>query len=185
MPYGGCGMPQLREQLAEASAVLGGVDRVRRRAEDRHAGRLEREREPQRRLSAELDDHALRLLGLDDVQDVLERERLEVQTRGRVVVGRHRLGVAVHHHRVEADLLQRERGVDAAVVELDPLADAVRTRAEDHHRVARVRRGLVLFLVGRVVVRRVRLELGGARVDALVDRTHACARRAPRLRCVR
>ena len=36
------------------------------------------------------------------VQRVLERERLEVQAVGRVVVGGHRLGVAVEHHGLEA-----------------------------------------------------------------------------------
>ena len=50
------------QQGAEAAAVLGQVDRVDRRAEQRHAGLLERAGELQRRLAAELDDHALRAL---------------------------------------------------------------------------------------------------------------------------
>ena len=87
----------------------------------------------QRRLAAELDDHALGLLDLDDAEDVLERQRLEVEAVGGVVVGRDRLGVAVDHHRVAAGLAHGHRRVHAAVVELDALADAVRARAEDHH----------------------------------------------------
>ena len=71
-------------------------------------------------------------LGLDDVHDVLVGERLEVEAVGRVVVGRHRLGVAVDHDRLEAGVAQGEAGVDAAVVELDALADAVGPGAEDH-----------------------------------------------------
>ena len=51
----------------------------------------------------------------------------------RVVVGRHRLGVAVDHDRLDALLAQRHRRVHAAVVELDALADAVRPAAEDDH----------------------------------------------------
>ncbi len=160
------------EERAEAPSVLGGVDSVRRRAEDLDTRRLEAQRELERGLAAELDDHALRPLGTDHVQHILEGERLEVQARRGVVVGRHRLRVAVHHHRVDAHLLQSEGRMHAAVVELDPLPDAVRARAQDHDGVARVGTCLVLFLVGRVVVRGVGLELGGAGVDALVDGVH-------------
>ena len=50
---------ELVEQPLEAVAVLGEVDRIDRRAEDRRAGLLDRARELQRRLAAELHDHAL------------------------------------------------------------------------------------------------------------------------------
>jgi hypothetical protein len=63
--------------------------------------------------------------------------------------------------------------VTAAVVELDALADAVRPAAEDHHLARRRRLGLAHLLEGAVHVRRERLELGGAGVDALVDRAQA------------
>ena len=56
----------------------------------------------ERRLAAELDDDALGLLDVDDAEHVLERQRLEVQAVGGVVVGGDRLGVAVDHHRVAA-----------------------------------------------------------------------------------
>jgi hypothetical protein len=62
--------------------------------------------------------------------------------------------------------------VDAAVVELDALADPVRAAAEDHDLPALRRLGLALLVVGRVHVRGLRRELGGAGVDALVDRAH-------------
>ena len=71
------------------------------------------------------------LLGVDDLEHVLERERLEVQPVAGVVVGRDRLGVAVDHDRLVPGVVQREAGVHAGVVELDALADAVRARAED------------------------------------------------------
>ena len=111
------------------------VDRRGRRAEHELGRQLRRQLE--RRLAAEGDDDAHQvaelLLRLDHVEDVLERERLEVQAVGRVVVGRDRLGVAVDHHGLEAGVGQGEAGVDAAVVELDALADAVGPRAEDDH----------------------------------------------------
>ena len=132
-------------------------------------------REVERRLAAELDDHALGLEPLAQVEHVLGGQRLEEQHVGGVVVGRHRLRVAVDHHRLVARVAQGVRRLDAAVVELDALADAVGPAAQDHD--PRLLRGaqLVLFLVGRVVVRRRRLELGRARVDALVDRLDAAA----------
>ena len=77
-------------------------------------GPLERHRELERRLAPELDDHAQRPLPLDDVEDVLEGQRLEVEAVGGVVVGGHRLGVAVDHDGLDARLAEGEGGVHAA-----------------------------------------------------------------------
>ena len=140
--------PLLGEQVAEAAAVLGEVDGVRRGAPDGHAGRREAAGELERRLAAELDDHPFGLLAGEDRQHVLQGQGLEVEAVRGVVVGRHRLGVAVDHHRLNAQLAQGEGGVDAAVVELDPLADAVGAGAEDHHLAPRVRLALVLVPPG-------------------------------------
>ncbi len=60
----------------------------------------------------------------------------------------------------------------AAVVELDALADAVRTAAQDHDLVAVARRRFALVLIGRVQVRGAGGELGGAGIHALVHRAH-------------
>ena len=117
------------QQIGEASAVLRAVDGVGRRAEDRHARALERHDQLERRLPAELHDHAAGPLALHDVHHVLEGERLEVEPVGRVVVGGDRLRVAVDHDGFHAGLAQGEGGVDARIVELDPLADAVRARS--------------------------------------------------------
>ena len=145
-------------------------------------GLLQRQRQLQRRLPAVLDDAgdvaAGLLLARDDRRDVLERQRLEVETVDGVVVGRDRFGVAVDHDGLEPLFAQGEGGVTAAVVELDPLADAVRPAAEDHDLLPRRRVRLALVLVGAVQVRRERLELRGAGVDALVGGLDARARAA-------
>ena len=186
------------EERLEALAVLGEVDGVGRGAEDRDAGVVQGVGELQRGLAAELDDDAVQravlLLDAEDLEDVLEGERLEVEAVGGVVVGGDGLGVAVDHDGLEAGLGQREGGVAAAVVELDALADAVGAAAEDDD-LARVGGAAlvlgdaaVLDLVGRVHVGGLRLELGGAGVDALEDRRGrrgAGARRGPRFRCGR
>ena len=164
---------ELGEQVAEALAVLREVDGRRAGAEDRHAVLDQPARELERRLPAELHDHADRLLALDDLEHVLGRERLEVQAVGRVVVGRDGLGIAVDHHRRVALRAVAAHGLHAAVVELDALADAVRARAEDQHRRAIVLERLVDAVVARVEVRRLGRDLAAAGVDGLEDRAHA------------
>ena len=59
------------------------------------------------------------------------RQRLEEEQIAGVVIGADRLRVGVDHHRFDAQLPHRERRLHAAVVELDPLADAVRPAADD------------------------------------------------------
>ena len=173
---------EIPQQLREALAILGEVDRIGRGADDADARRLQRQRQLQRRLPAVLDDARHFAAGLlfarDDRRHVLERQRLEVQPIDGVVVGRHGLGVAVDHHGLEPFVAQRERGVAAAVVELDPLPDPVRAAAEDHDLLPRRRIGLALLLVRAVQIRRERLELGGAGVDALVRRDQPVLDRA-------
>ena len=87
---------------------------------------------------------AVLLLDAEDLEDVLEGQRLEVEAVGGVVVGGDGLGVAVDHDGLEAGLGQREAGVAAAVVELDALADAVGAAAEDDDLAVGGRAGLAL-----------------------------------------
>src|SRR4030095_7634678 len=75
--------PELADERVEALAVLGAIDGVGRRPQDRHPRLTQRHRELERRLPAELDDETERLFLLDDVEDVLQRERLEVKPVGR------------------------------------------------------------------------------------------------------
>ena len=71
-----------------------------------------------------------------------------------------------------------ETGVAAAIIELDALADAVRPAAKDHDPPPAGQLGgrFVFVLVGRIIIRRVGLELGRAGIDRLERR-----RDAPRL----
>ncbi len=171
------------EELLETVAVLGKIDGVRRGAEDRHVGLFQRLRELERGLAAELDDdarkRAVALFGRNDFEHVLLGQRLEIEPVRRVVVGRHRLGIAVDHDGLVARFAQRKAGVTAAIVELDALADAVRTAAENDHLAARAGRSLVRRdagkrrLVGRIHVGRGRGEFGGAGIDPLEHRTDA------------
>ena len=170
IPQSGQRMPSSASRLAEPLAVLGEVDGVERRAEDREARGLDRPRELERRLAAELDHDAVGLLALADREHRLRVERLEVEAVGRVVVGRDGLGVAVDHHRLVAELAIGLDSVDAAVVELHSLPDAVRARAENHDALpVALRRALVLLAPGGVEVVRGRVDLARDGVDAPVD----------------
>src|SRR5262249_19351571 len=79
-----------------------------------------------------------------------------------------------------AELAVRRDGVHAAVVELDPLPDAVRAGAEDDDaRLRPARRGFVHLAPGRVVVVGRGLDLARARVDAAVRRLDSAIATAP------
>ena len=86
-----CRQPGALEDDAEGLAVLSGVDGLRARPQDRNPGLGQPGGQGQRRLPAELDDDAGhgagRQLGLVDLDDVLEGQRLEVEPVGDVVVG--------------------------------------------------------------------------------------------------
>src|SRR3712207_2386658 len=105
---------------------------------------------------------------------LLDSQRLEVEAIRGLVIRRDRLRVAVDHDGVEAERAECLRRVDAAVVELDSLADAVGARAEDDHGRSRpLRQRVVVLAPGRIEVVRARFDLGGAGVDTAVGRPNA------------
>ena len=178
--------PRSAQQVAEGAAVLGQVDGLRRGAHDRNPGVGEPLRQAERGLAAELHDDAdhsraaVRRLrfGAIHLEDVLEGQRLEIQPVGGVVVGGHRLRVAVDHHGLKTGLAQRGCRMHAAVVELDPLPDPVGAGPQDQHLGplglrGDLRLGGGVEFVAAVVVGRLGLELGGAGVHRLVHRVDA------------
>jgi hypothetical protein len=165
------------EDAPELAAVLREVDRFRAGADDRHTGGLQSLRESERRLAADLHDDTRKgptgLLGIDDLEHVLERQRLEVKAVGRVVVGAHRFRIAVDHDRLEARVVEGETGVHTRIVELDALPDPVGPAAQDDDLRCLAGGDFRLLVVRGVVVGRGGRELGGARVDGLEDRPDA------------
>ncbi len=169
---GGLVEAKVVEQGGEEFAVFGEFDVLGRSADDADAVFFEAFGEVQRGLAAELDDDAEHLVvavfALVDVEHVFEREGLKVELVAGVVVGGDGLGVGVDHDGLEAEFAQSEAGMDAAVVELDALADAVRAATEDDDFFAVVVGDFALGAVGAVVVGREGLELGGAGVHEAV-----------------
>ena len=82
--------PGVVENGGEKPALLGEIDCFGSRAENRNTGVLQTLSKTERRLTPELHDdtHKLttRAFGVDDLQDVFEREGLEVEAIARVVV---------------------------------------------------------------------------------------------------
>ena len=161
------------QQCREAGPFLGLIDRFEAGAKERDAAGRQRRREVEWRLATVGDDRrdefaALGRLGIDDTADAFGVERLEVQTRRRIEVGRHGLRVRIDHDRAPAGASEGVGGLDRAVVELDPLPDPDGPGTDDQGRRAADRRRLrggAGSRVGRIEVRRLRRELGGAGVD--------------------
>ena len=189
---------QLAQHGLELFAVFRQINRLRRGAPDAATSGLtlrrlqpaqQGQRQLERGLAAELNNHPIGALGFDHVEHVFEGERFEVEAIAGVVIGGHRLRVAVHHHRGQPLVLKGKGGVAAAVVELNALADPVRTAAQDHHLAPRLRRHLTLRgqnlelaggiepfhrpLIAGVVVRRGGSEFSGAGVDRFEHRVDA------------
>ena len=159
------------DQALEALPVFSQVDGIRAGADDRRAGCFQIPCQLQRGLSAVLNDDTVRLLQLDDLQHVLQGERLEVKPIGGVVIRGYGLGVAVDHDALETVLPRRQRCVNAAVVELNALPDAVRSAAENHDFFPAVGLRFALLFVGGVKISRGGRKLGGARVHPFVNWT--------------
>src|SRR2546422_2253566 len=167
----------LFQQRLEPLAVLGAIDRIRRRARAGDAAALQGQAQRGRGLPAELHHNTEQLtrpaFRVHDRQDVFLGERLEIEPVGGIVVGAHRLRVAVDHDGLIAQVPQGQRRVHAAVVELDALTDPVRAPAEDHHLLPGLRLALAFRFVGGREIGRQRWEFSGARVHPLEDRRHA------------
>ena len=160
---------ELAQHCREELPVLSNLDVLRRSADDIDAVFLQAQCEVERGLAAELGDRSPAFLALINVQHVFQRERLEKQLIARVIVRGDGLRIGIDHERLEPILLERERGVDATIIELDALADAVRPAAQNHH-LFLVRRAHFVIppIVSGVVIRCVRFKFCRAGIDQTI-----------------
>jgi hypothetical protein len=130
------------EQVAEALAILGHLDRLERRADQRTPVRS---RTPALRSRATARFRAVwppsparrpsgRSRAIHRLHRDLDRERLEVDDVGDAGVGHDRGRVRVDQDRPDALGPQRPAGLGAGIVELGRLADDDRPRTEDEDR---------------------------------------------------
>ena len=98
---------------------------------------------------------------------MFQRERFEVQSVGRIIVGRNCLRVAIQHDGLEAHFGKCEGGLATTVVELDTLADAVGPAAQDEDLFPVGGTCFVFHGVIGIQVRCLRFEFGCTRIHAL------------------
>ena len=82
-------------------------------------------------LPTKVNDDSPRLFFGKNVQNVFEEKRFEIQLIADVIIGAHRLRVAIDHDGLKALFSQSESRMDATVIELDPLPDPVRATAQN------------------------------------------------------
>ena len=90
------------QQGAEAIAILGQVDGIRRSAPHRHPGLFKGQGKLQGGLAAELNDDPVGLFQFGHIQHIFIGQRLEIEFVRHIIVGADRLGVAVDHNRLDA-----------------------------------------------------------------------------------
>ena len=161
---------EFMQQFLKAFPVFSQINGIRAGADDRRAGRGQLARELQRRLPAVLDDHAVWLFNMDDLQHIFQRQRLKIQAIRGVVIGRDRLGIAVDHDRLIAGLAHGKGRLHAAVIKLNALTDPVGAAAQ-HHDLLPIRGPRLAFvLVTGIKIGRGGRKLGGAGIHPLVNR---------------
>ena len=138
------GLANGREQRPEPLPVLGVLDGLQRRAEEPHVvllenagvGKLDREVEP--RLPAQGGQDAVGPLALDDPLDDFDRQRLDVDGVGDVLVRHDRRRIRVDEDGRDALLAEGAAGLGSGVVELGGLTDndGARSDNEDLARLA-------------------------------------------------
>ena len=129
-PVGRLPQAEPMQKLLEFLAIFGVVDRIDAGADDRHAGAGQRPGQIQRRLSAELHDHAVGLHTIANVEHIFDRQRLEEQQIAGVVIGADRFGIRIDHHAFDAQLAQAQswRGSSSSRTQSPGRCDSARRR---------------------------------------------------------
>src|SRR5262249_630355 len=70
---------------------------------------------------------------LDHIHYIFMCKRFEIETIAGVVVSRDCFGIAIDHHRFITGFTQCKACMHTAIVELNTLTNAIRTRTEDDH----------------------------------------------------
>ena len=131
------GLADPLQQVAEPRPILGHLDRLERRAEQRNAHALqnplpgEGDREVEGSLPAQAGQDAIRALARDDRFDHRDRERFQVHHVRHAGVGHDGRRVRIEQDGADALLPQGAAGLGPGVVELRGLADHDRSRPED------------------------------------------------------
>ena len=143
MPLTGCRNPTFWSSTRNRSRSPAASIECDARADDRHARFFEPLGQVKRRLPAELNDHAynqprpaagpwngrpLSRWQMFRMSSCVSGSKKKVAG---VIIRRNRFGIRIDHHRLDPQGLHGEGRVNAAVIKLDPLTDAVGASADD------------------------------------------------------
>ena len=67
------------------------------------------------------------------MQDIFQSHRFEEQLVRRIIIGADRLRIGIDHNAFITFFPEGKRGMDAAVVEFNALANTIRPAAQDNH----------------------------------------------------
>ena len=101
----------------------------------------------ERCLPPKLDNRSPALLALVNMQDVFQGQRLKEKLVTGVIVRRDGLWVGIDHQGLDPLLLEGVGGVHAAIVKLDPLANAIGASPENHDLAFLGRADLIILTV--------------------------------------
>ena len=130
---------ELVHGLLEDDAVLAALDRIEVDADDlnivfiENAVVLQRNREVQRGLPAEIRQQRVRTLLRDDLLDAVDGQRFDVGVIRHAGIGHDRGRVRVGQHHLVAEPAQRLARLGSGVIEFARLPDDDRPRADDQH----------------------------------------------------
>ena len=120
------------EHLLEPLTIFRHIDCIWRGANNLNPGRFQIARKLQRGLPPKLNNNALRLLNLDDCQDIFEGQRLEIEPIGSVKISANRLWITIDHNGFVTVFSHGECRVNTTIIELDALADSIWTTTQNH-----------------------------------------------------
>jgi len=128
------GNTKLAEKILKTTPVLGQVDDLGTGTDKRHTAAIERFRQVDSRLTAELDNRwcniTITVLIFQDIAHAFFVQCLEVKPTAGIEIGGDRFGIGVDHDTPKTCLLQCPCRMDATVIELDTLPDTDRPAAD-------------------------------------------------------
>ncbi len=162
--------PQLVHHRLEQVPVFCPVNAFRRSTDDGDPGFVQPGGQVQRCLAAELDNDPEGFFLFHYVDHIFVGQGFKVEFVGCVIVCGHGFRIGIDHDGFHPFLFQRKRGMHAAVVKFNPLADAVGTASQDDHLFFVTDPGFAFGFIGGIIIRGDSPEFRGTGVHQFVHR---------------
>ena len=121
-------------------------------------------------LSTERSNHTLWLFQVNDIHNIFNSKRLEIQLIRGCIIRRNRLRVVIYNNSLVSHLMNCSYRVNCGIIELHTLSNSDRTRTKNDDLLIVRNYGLVFILISRIEIRHIAIKLAGAGIDHLVNR---------------